>query len=146
MLIAFVSESCSNEKIENDWTKDNLKGKVLSYSEFSYQAESQFGNIKKGKRERSSSYLDYQKKFDEKGNVIKLNFYNSDGSLANKRSWEYDKNGNVIELNDYNSDGSAFEKETFKYEYDERGNWHTSIHSEGQTPKYILERVYEYYD
>lgn len=33
-LVALLVQSCSNEKIENDWTRHNIKGNVKSYSEF----------------------------------------------------------------------------------------------------------------
>ena len=33
--MALTLNSCSNKKVENDWTKDNLKGNVQSFKEFS---------------------------------------------------------------------------------------------------------------
>ena len=74
LFVALIAQSCSNEKIENDWTRDNIQGKVLSYSEFSYEAENRFGNIEKGERNRQFSIeYDHQIKYDEKGNEIEYN-------------------------------------------------------------------------
>ena len=121
LFVALIAQSCSNEKIENDWTRDNLQGKVLSYSEFSYEAENRFGNIEKGERNRQFSIgTDHQIKYDEKGNEIEYNRYNSDGSLDYKFTYKYDEKGNKIEENSYNSDGSLARKWTYKY--DEKGN------------------------
>ena len=121
LFVALIAQSCSNEKIENDWTADNLQGKVLSLSEFSYEAKDRFGNIEKGERKRQSSYeYDQQIKYDEKGNKIERNSYNSDGSLVNKWTYKYDEKGNRTEANTYNSDGSLNLKLIFKY--DEKGN------------------------
>jgi hypothetical protein len=121
LFVALIAQSCSNEKIENDWTRDNLQGKVLSYSEFSYEAENRFGNIEKGERYRPwSNEYDHQIKYDEKGNKIEKNSYNSDGSLSSRYTYKYDEKGNKIEKNSYNSDGSLSSKDTHKY--DEKGN------------------------
>ena len=52
LFVALIANSCTNEKIENDWTADNLQGKVLSNSEYIYIAKDRFGNIEKGERKR----------------------------------------------------------------------------------------------
>lgn len=119
--VALFVLSCSNQKIENDWTIENLKCKVKSYSEFSYKAEDRFGNIEKGRRKRNNILeYDFQNKYDEKGNQIESNSYNSDGSLDSK--W------------------------TYKYEFDKQGNWVKRIDFEDGIPKFLLEREYEYYN
>ena len=115
LFVALIAQSCSNEKIENDWTRDNLQGKVLSYSEFSYEAENRFGNIEKGKRTGSG----HNNKYDKNGTVTERNDYNPDGGLSKKKTYKYDKNGNVTERNDYYPDGSLEVKRTYKY--DENG-------------------------
>ena len=173
VLVALFAQSCSNEKVENGWTIENLQGKVLSYSEFSYKAVDRFGNIEKGKRERNDSWdRDLQRKYDEKGNNIENNWYNSDGSLDSKWTYKYDEKGNNIEENRYNSDGSLYSKWTYKYdekgnniesnryksdgsldskwtykyEFDKQGNWIKRIDFKDEIPEFILEREYEYYN
>ena len=120
IVVAILTQSCSNQKTENDWTRDGLQGKVLSFSEFSYEAEERFGQIEKGNRKRKDFWEnDVQYKYDEKGNKIEENRYESDGSLDNK--W------------------------TYKYEFDKQGNWIKRIDFENKIAKFILEREYEYY-
>ena len=121
VLIAFFAQSCQNVKVENDWTRNQLQGKVMSYSEFSYEAIDRFGKIEKGKRKRNSSYEnDEQRKYDEKGNLIEKIIYKLDSSLYEKLTCTYDEKGKVIEVNMYKSDGSLSYKSTYKY--DEKGN------------------------
>ena len=127
LFVALIAQSCSNEKIENDWTRDNLQGKVMSYSEFSYEAKERFGNIEKGERILIRWYRDLghlplcnQGKYAENGNRTEENWYKLDGSLDKKKTYEYGEKGNRIEENMYNSDGSLDSKKT--YEYDEKGN------------------------
>lgn len=121
VFLAIIITSCSNEKIENDWTRLDLKDKVMSYSEICYRAESHFGKIEKGKRERWSFYgLDEYREFDEKGNLIELKAFRSNGNLTSKSTFKYDDKGNRIEENSYNSEGNLTKKWTYKH--DEKGN------------------------
>lgn len=139
-------------------------------SEFSYEAKERFGKIEKGNRIRSNDF-DFQIKYDDQGNRIEENGYNSDGNLSFKYTYKYDDQGNRIEVNEYNSDGSIYGrctykynekgnrieeneydtddslsyKYTYKYEYDTYGNWVKRIDFEDEIPRYILEREYEYY-
>ena len=131
---------------KNDLTEENLKGKVKSIKENTYEAVEKFGKIEKGnvfydgfsspstiiyneKRDKieqnnynSDSRLDSKTtyKYDEKGNNIEKNNYYSDGRLSYKYTYKYDEKGNNIEKNNYYSDGSLNYKTTYKY--DEKGN------------------------
>lgn len=51
-MVALLTQSCSNRKTENDWSKDGLQGEVLSFSEFSFEAEERFGQIEKGRSQK----------------------------------------------------------------------------------------------
>ena len=167
-FVALFFQSCTIETIENDWTEENLKGKVKSYSEFTYEAEERFGKIEKGERdfcfflkksydekgnkiEENRYYSDgrcrykYTYKYDEKGNIIEKNTYNSDGRLEYKYTYKYDEKGNKIEENSYDSDGRLDPKWTYKYEFDKQGNWINRIGFENAIPTLISEREYEYY-
>ncbi len=146
LLIALlITYSCTSEKKENDWTKENLKGKVKSYTNRTYKTLERFGNVEIGER-TSSMGFDDQKKFDEKGYLIESNKYLDDGTLffcyKNKyddvgnmtelicydtegiltfrEKYEYDSKGNLIEKNNYNPSGRLFDK--IIYEYDKNGN------------------------
>ena len=67
-----------------------------------------------------------------------------------KKVYKYDDNRNQIEDSWYNSDGSLRDKRTFKYEYDSKGNWTKCVsfltQSEIIKPYQIAERKIEYYD
>ena len=132
--------SCKQSEKKNDLTEENLKGKVKSIKGNTYEAIDKFGQIEKG------DVLDaYFNIYNEKGNKIEDNSYDSDGSLEYKYTYKYDKKenkieenfyiygglnsksiykynekGNKIELNVYDSDGRLVSKYTYKY--DEKGN------------------------
>jgi hypothetical protein len=112
---------CSTEKIENDWTVENLKGKVYSYKEFSYEAIERLGNVEKGEHKRKYAWgNDIDVTFDEKGNEIMRFYYTVEGSFDWKHIYKYDEQGNKIERDCYKSDGSFDWKDIYKN--DERGN------------------------
>lgn len=54
----FLFQSCTKLKIENDLTRNNLKGEVFNYSEFSYAAEAINGIIKKGRRKKERELVE----------------------------------------------------------------------------------------
>ena len=168
-FVALFFQSCTIEKRENDWTEENLKGKVKSYSQFAYEAEERFGKIEKGEREFYESFLKksydkkgniiewnsynsdgrlqykYTYKYDKKGNKIEFNSYDSDGRLGGKYTYKYDEKGNKIEENSYDSDGRLDPKWTYKYEFDKQGNWINRIDFKNAIPTNFVEREYEYY-
>jgi len=164
VLVALFAQNCTNKKVENDWTRDKLQGKVMSFSEFSYEAVERFGNIEKGKRVPGYHDIDIVKKvevkhkikysggiqfkYDEKGNKIEWDWYNSDGSLRSKWTYKYDEKGNMIfEENEYFFDDSLslMNRRTYTYKYDKLGNWIKKIEFENEIPSFIVEREYEYY-
>ena len=58
LIVVLFLSSCSNRGIEvedNDWARNNLKGKVQSFKEYSYKAKEHFGNIEKVEQERSTA-------------------------------------------------------------------------------------------
>ena len=169
-LVSYGQLEKKSEK-KNDLTEENLKGKVKSIKENTYEAVEKFGKIEKGnvfydgfsspstiiyneKRDKieqnnynSDSRLDSKTtyKYDEKGNNIEKNNYYSDGSLNYKTTYKYDEKGNKIEENWYDSDGSLYEKHTYKYEYDKNNNWTQRIQYKNTIPLNITERIIEYY-
>ena len=116
--------SCNQSEKKNDLTEENLKGKVKSITENTYEAVDKFGQIEKGDVlvDSSAVYTDdgHFKIYNEKGNKIEENYYNSNGSLIYKNTYKYDEKGNKIEENYYNSNGRLYSKTTYKY--DEKGN------------------------
>lgn len=143
-----IALSCSNHKVKNDWKRENLQGKVMTFSEFSYKAESRFGNIEKGDREREpGTGFDFKIRFNQKGNIIEKNeyfyalnrnlgsvikykygqegnkieeeIYGSDGNLNFKTTYKYNQKENIIEENTYNSNGTLYFRKTYKYDQKE---------------------------
>ena len=139
-LFLIVNFSFAQTKIENDLTRDGLKGKVRFYSESKYGLVEKFGEIEKDSLSDKTTY-----KYDVKGNKIESNFYNADGSLDGKVTYKYDEKGNMIEENDYRADGILESKRTYKYEFDTTGNWIKKTFTADGKPKELTERVIEYY-
>ncbi|MDR1348669.1 MAG: hypothetical protein LBJ63_09670 [Prevotellaceae bacterium] len=148
-------------------TTEGLKGKVKSVKETVYTAIDIFGEPTKGE-------INYHSltKYDDNGNKIEYNHYNSDGSFSHKFTWKYDSKGKKIERysseddilslketftyddkgnvavhNLYNSDG-IIRTDTYKYRYDNNDNWIERIkyESKANTASTITERIIEYYE
>ena len=113
-LVSYGQLEKKSEK-KNDLTEENLKGKVKSIKETTYKAVDKFGQIEKG--DVLNNYFNI---YNEKGNKIEDNSYDSDGSLNSKTTYKYDKKGNKIEENIYDSNGKFVRKTTYKY--DKKGN------------------------
>ena len=167
--------SCNQSEKKNDLTEENLKGKVKSIKETTYEAVDKFGQIEKGDVlvDSSAVYTDDGrfKIYNEKGNKIEENYYNSNGSLIYKNTYKYDEKGNkieeyhydedgkfnykttykydekgnTIEINNYNSDGRLDSKYTYKYKYDKNNNWIQQVKYKNNKPIQITERIIEYY-
>ena len=145
VLAMFCLASCEKSTQKNDLAELKLKGKVKSIRKIPYEAVEKFGEVVKGDvldrfgenlqitfndkgnqieenwfNSDGSLYFKYTYKYDDKGNKIELNSFNSDGSLSFKSTYKYDDKGNKIESNSFNSDGSLDSKYTYKY--DDKGN------------------------
>ena len=138
--------SCNQSEKKNDLTEENLKGKVKSITENTYEAVEKFGQIEKGDVlvDSSAVYTDDGrfKIYNEKGNKIEENYYNSNGRLYSKTTYKYDEKGNMIEDNFYDSDdGSLIYKNTYKY--DEKGNIIEEYHYD-EDGKFNYKYTYKY--
>ena len=138
--------SCNQSEKKNDLTEENLKGKVKSITENTYEAVDKFGQIEKGDIlvDSSAVYTDDGrfKIYNEKGNKIEENYYNSNGRLYSKTTYKYDEKGNMIEDNFYDSDdGSLIYKNTYKY--DEKGNKIEEYHYD-EDGKFNYKYTYKY--
>lgn len=81
--------------------------------------------------------------FNDKGNRIEENRYNSDGELLTKATYKYDDKGNIVEMHE--EIGSDHSNKFAEYEYDKQGNWTRLIYYENRIPKYWIEREFEYF-
>jgi hypothetical protein len=140
LIITLLFVSCVTDKIKNDLTKDNFLGKVKSVREFTYDPVEKFGKIIK--REISKRYGN-QTKFNENGNQIEINRYNSDGRLNYKKTYKYDDRGYKTETNEYGFYGSLRGKST--YEYDDKGN-QTKENNYNSDGSLDYQKTYEYDD
>ena len=145
VLAMLCLASCEKSTQKNDLAELKLNGKVKSIREIPYEAVEKFGEVAKGdaldiigenlqitfnekgnKLEENSFNSDgslnskYTYKYDDKGNKIESNLFNSDGRFSGMLTYKYDDKGNQIEANSFNSDGSLFSKYTYKY--DDKGN------------------------
>ena len=143
-LVSYGQLEKKSEK-KNDLTEENLKGKVKSITENTYEAVDKFGQIEKGDVlvDSSAVYTDdgHFKIYNEKGNKIEENYYNSNGSLIYKNTYKYDEKGNKIEENYYNSNGRLYSKTTYKY--DEKGNKIEEYHYD-EDGKFNYKYTYKY--
>jgi hypothetical protein len=115
----FISFSFTGEKgnkIKNDLSELNLKGKVKTLTEIEYKVSPNTGKIKEG-----DMLYKYIYSFNENGNLIETNSYDPDGNLDGKYTYSYDNiKGNKTEMTSYNPDGSSDER--CAYKYDSKGN------------------------
>jgi hypothetical protein len=128
ILFGLIILSCTPTKKKNDLSEMNLKGKVKTIKETSFNATDKFGVITKGSRsEKSNSKYDTYTIFNNKGNIVEENIYRSVDYLCYKIIYNYDNYGLKKEKLTYYLDGKLREKEI--YEYDSEG-------------KIILEKTY----
>ncbi len=84
-------------------------------------------------------------KYDKDYNLISNETYFKDYNYS-RYMYEYNSNNLLINYTfDTSYEGRANLSASITYEYDERGNWITAIVYTGITPKYIIERIYDYY-
>lgn len=85
-------------KFENDWTKDQLKGKIKSYSESEYILLDDVSAIENDIGSRNRPWIrQTNKNYDTKGNVIRETNYDSAGRLSFEIYQCFNEMGNLIE-------------------------------------------------
>ncbi|MFK8271821.1 hypothetical protein [Capnocytophaga stomatis] len=122
ILLAITAISligCNSNKENNDWKRDNLKGRVKSINIRFYEAIEKFGQIEKGERFEQDE-LNKFTRYNKEGNKEEEIFYNRDESLKGTVKYKYDNKGNTSELIFYFNDGTSLLGT--KYKYDEKGN------------------------
>ena len=132
---------CTNEAPTTDWVRDGLVGKVKTIEEKVfrllkddasaiveedlYYTHSYFYDDV-GNWLQTDSYDTYDELFNkhivsygEGGNRMESIQYTADGKASFKNSYTYDDSGNEVAKSVYNPDGSLFKK--YVYAYDDRG-------------------------
>lgn len=106
---------CGTDAKKNDLQRENLKGKIASYSEYYYLAKVKFGEVVKGELLEVRKFT-----YNPRGNRTEINQYDPSGVLWYKLKYKYDPQGNRTEANWYDSEGRFFAKAKFKF--DDKGN------------------------
>ena len=150
LLILFLSFIACSDKPENDLSNFNLKGKVKSFSQESYEVKVRNENIIKGRKIDGFNEPDdiffsdsfrIHFKFDENGNKIEENNFNSKGKLHDKRIYKYNEKGNLFE-----SSSLFNENETTKqiYHYNTKGELMSINYFRNE--EFFMEDYYQYDD
>ena len=92
----------SNEKIENDLTKSNLKGKVKEVIEKEYSIKEAFGETVKDELKRINDKLE----FNLKGNITQRTVYDRDFNMTHYYIFEYNSKGDNIKHSYYDKEGN----------------------------------------
>lgn len=119
---------------KNNWDSENLKNKVKSYTHRRYAVVIKDNQIGKEQLEEDCIYKSF---FDEKGNNIKVSYYDIQGNIWVERLFTYDEKNNIVS----NINHSSNKIDTVEIcEYDSCGNLSKSTQYGGQ----IFKSIYEY--
>ncbi len=97
--------ACSDKKVINDWTRDNLKGKVRTI-------------IQTVELKNSGNTLKLIYNYDNQGSWLERQDYDNDGSLRRKRTVTFNSKTNATDINAYDKTGKLSEKWVLKYNND----------------------------
>jgi len=114
LFLGSIFFNCSSSDYDNDWKRDNLKGKVRSVKELEYEAIEKFGEIEKGSFNSASETF-----YNKLGCEIEWKYFTSENELSYKIINKYIDNQRILESNWFRGDGSLMEREV--YHYDEEG-------------------------
>lgn len=141
MTIIWICGCSLEKKPQNHWTSQNLKGRVKTLTEETFNGVMKFGEFQKqdlaygiikifdikgnmlednsyGPNNIIKSYAIF--KYDDMGNQIGVKFGNNKIKWEIKSSYILDAKGNKIEKNNYGSYGEMISKS--KYKYDSKSN------------------------
>jgi protein TonB len=104
---------------ENDRSRDGLQGPVRRVRTETSKLVSKGGKMSEGARVVLETAT-----YDMKGAKIDTAYFlGAGGSLSGKEVYKYDDRGNIVEMTLFNTDGSVLSKEKYDYEFDGMGNW-----------------------
>jgi protein TonB len=104
---------------ETDRSRDGLQGPVRRV-----RTETSKLMSKGGKMTESARVVLETATYDMKGAKIDTAYFlGAGGSLTGKEVYKYDDRGNIVEMTLFNTDGSVLSKEKYDYEFDAMGNW-----------------------
>jgi protein TonB len=118
LLAAPVLSSVAGDN-ENDRGRDGLQGPVRRVRTETSKLLSKGGKMTEGERVVLETAT-----YDMKGTKIDTAYFlSAGGSLSGKEVYKYDDRGNIVEMTLFNTDGSVLSKEKYEYEFDAMGNW-----------------------
>lgn len=140
----FFKYDLNGKEIEKIWYRHMLDDKLLKtfttkYNEIGKQIENATHNSE------GILILKETYKYDENGNKTCYLKFEPDRGVDFKILYKYDNNGYVIESKQINSEGESNYENTFKFKFDKKNNWTERIKFEYGHPKYMIERIIEYY-
>ncbi|HEY9402930.1 MAG TPA: energy transducer TonB [Pyrinomonadaceae bacterium] len=104
---------------ETDRSRDGLQGPVRRVRTETSKLVSKAGKMTEGARVVLETAT-----YDMKGAKIDTAYFlGAGGSLTGKEVYKYDDRGNIVEMTLFNTDGSVVSKEKYDYEFDGMGNW-----------------------
>jgi protein TonB len=104
---------------ETDRSRDGLQGPVRRVRTETSKLISKSGKMAEGARVVLETAT-----YDMKGAKIDTAYFlGAGGSLTGKEVYKYDDRGNIVEMTLFNTDGSVLSKEKYEYEFDAMGNW-----------------------
>ena len=104
---------------ETDRSRDGLQGPVRRIRTETSKLVSKGGKLTEGARVVLETAT-----YDMKGAKIDTAYFlGAGGSLTGKEVYKYDDRGNIVEMTLFNTDGSVLSKERYDYEFDAMGNW-----------------------
>ncbi|MDQ1589845.1 MAG: periplasmic protein TonB [Pyrinomonadaceae bacterium] len=134
---------------ETDRSRDGLQGPVRRVRTETSKLMSKGGKLTEGARVVLETAT-----YDMKGAKIDTAYFlGAGGSLTGKEVYKYDDRGNIVEMTLFNTDGSVLSKEKYDYEFDAMGNWtrmttSVAVIENGQMsfePTEVTYRVIAYY-
>jgi periplasmic protein TonB len=104
---------------ETDRSRDGLQGPVRRVRIETSKLMSKGGKLTEGARAVLETAT-----YDMKGAKIDTAYFlGASGSLTGKEVYKYDDRGNIVEMTLFNTDGSVLSREKYEYEFDAMGNW-----------------------
>ncbi|MDQ1613380.1 MAG: periplasmic protein TonB [Pyrinomonadaceae bacterium] len=134
---------------ETDRSRDGLQGPVRRVRTETSKLMTKGGKMTEGARVVLETAT-----YDMKGAKIDTAYFlGAGGSLTGKEVYKYDDRGNIVEMTLFNTDGSVLSKEKYDYEFDGMGNWtrmttSVAVIENGQMsfePTEVTYRVIAYY-
>ncbi|HEY1403846.1 MAG TPA: hypothetical protein VGB05_06950, partial [Pyrinomonadaceae bacterium] len=148
-LLASPAVSSVPGDIETDRSRDGLQGPVRRVRTETSKLTSKSGKMAEGARVVLETAT-----YDMKGTKIDTAYFlGAGGSLTGKEVYKYDDRGNIVEMTLFNTDGSVLSKEKYDYEFDAMGNWtrmttSVAVIENGQMsfePSEVTYRIIAYY-